>query len=99
MVQFMNYVSETLNKKQHAVAIFCDLRKAFDTCNHTILFKKMEKMGIRGLTLDWFKNYLTDRKPYCELLIKLLFSKKHVNFLHTIFSSIFEKQLSKEIGL
>ena len=43
MVQFMNYVSETLNKKQHAVAIFCDLRKAFDTCNHTILFKKMEK--------------------------------------------------------
>ena len=61
MVQFMNYVSETLNKKQHAVAIFCDLRKVFNTCNHTMLFKKMEKMGIRGLTLDWFKNYLTDR--------------------------------------
>ena len=67
MVQFMNYVSETLNKKQHAVAIFCDLRKAFDTCNHTILFKKMEKMGIRGLTLDWFKNYLTDRKQFVNI--------------------------------
>ena len=67
MVQFMNYVSETLNKKQHAVAIFCDLRKAFDTCNHTMLFKKMKKMGIRGLTLDWFKNYLTDRKQFVNI--------------------------------
>ena len=43
MVKFMNFVSNALNKKQHSIAIFCDLRKAFDTCNHQILFLKNEK--------------------------------------------------------
>ena len=43
MVKFMNFVSNALNKKQHSIAIFCDLCKAFDTCNHQILFKKWEK--------------------------------------------------------
>ena len=65
-MKFMNFVSEALNKKQHTIAIFCDLRKAFDTCNHSILFKKMEKMG-RCITLDWFKNYLLDRKQFVNV--------------------------------
>ena len=36
---FLNKISETLNKKEHAIAIFCDLRKAFDTIDHGILLK------------------------------------------------------------
>ena len=55
MIKFMNFVSEALNKKQHTIAIFCDLRKAFDTCNHPVLFKTMEKLVIKGITLDWLK--------------------------------------------
>ena len=35
--------------------------KAFDTVNHTILLKKMYKLGIKGKILDWVKNYLTAR--------------------------------------
>ena len=37
MVHMMNFVSSALNKKETAIAIFCDLRKAFDTVNHEIL--------------------------------------------------------------
>ena len=37
MVNMMNFVSSALNKKETAIAIFCDLRKAFDTVNHEIL--------------------------------------------------------------
>jgi len=37
MVHLMNFVSKALNKKETAIAIFCDLRKAFDTVNHEIL--------------------------------------------------------------
>ena len=54
MVHLMNFVSTALNKKETAVAIFCDLRKAFDTVNHEILFKKMHKIGIRNVELKWF---------------------------------------------
>ncbi len=49
MVHNMNFVSEALNKKESAIAIFCDLRKAFDTVNHSILLSKLHKIGIRGL--------------------------------------------------
>ena len=37
---FINQISDALNKKNHAIAIFCDLKKAFDTVNHSILIKK-----------------------------------------------------------
>jgi len=67
MVHMMNYISTALNKKETAVAIFCDLRKAFDTVNHEILFKKMYKIGIRNKELDWFKSYLSNRKQFVSI--------------------------------
>lgn len=56
-----SYLYEALDSGQKALAIFLDLAKAFDTVNHQILIKKMEAMGIRGVPLDLFKNYLSDR--------------------------------------
>jgi hypothetical protein len=44
------------------LAIFCDLRKAFDTCDISILLKKLSKLGILGAELQWFKSYLSDRR-------------------------------------
>jgi hypothetical protein len=64
MVHMMNFVSSALNKKETAIAIFCDLRKAFDTVNHEILLKKMHRIGIHGNELEWFKNYLSNRKQF-----------------------------------
>ena len=40
---------------------FLDLSKAFDTLDHHLLLQKMVKYGIRGLTLDWLKSYLSNR--------------------------------------
>ncbi len=38
LVHFMNFMSRAQNNKEFALAIFCDLRKAFDTVNYPILF-------------------------------------------------------------
>jgi hypothetical protein len=60
----MNNVSESLNKKHHSIAIFCDLKKAFDTVDHSILLKKLKKIGICENALKWFSNYLSNRQQY-----------------------------------
>ena len=58
MLHFVNHISSALEKKEHTIAIFCDLRKAFDCVNHKILFIKLEKMRIINIDFQWFKNFL-----------------------------------------
>ena len=43
------------------------LSKAFDTVDHTILLNKFDYYGIKGLALEWFKHYLSDRLQYVEI--------------------------------
>ena len=42
-------------------AAFLDLRKAFDSLDHSILLQRLQKLGVMGVELKWFANYLTNR--------------------------------------
>ena len=55
---------DNMDKKLITCCIFLDLRKAYDTINHTILIKKLKKCGIRGLPLQLLASYLTNRQHY-----------------------------------
>ena len=64
LLQITEKIKESIDNKKYGCGIFIDLRKAFDTVNHSILLQKMEHYGVRGLSLEWFRSYLTDRKQY-----------------------------------
>ena len=44
------------------LAMFIDLRKAFDSVNLDIQVKKLEKAGIRNNPMQWCTNYQTNRR-------------------------------------
>jgi Reverse transcriptase (RNA-dependent DNA polymerase) len=67
IIHLLNEVTKASNQKKFSLAIFCDLRKAFDTCDHQILIAKLSKIGIRGKELDWFISYLEDRKQFVKI--------------------------------
>ena len=54
-------ICNSFRNNKISAAIFIDLKKAFDTVNHVILFSKLENIGIRGISLKWIKSYFTNR--------------------------------------
>ena len=43
------------------------MKKAFDSVSHKILLKKLEYYGVRGVALDLFRSYLTNRKQITRI--------------------------------
>ena len=62
IVNFTGEVLQTFDSPDNKViALFVDLKKAFDTVSHEILLGKLKKMGIDGIELKWLKSYLENR--------------------------------------
>ena len=55
------YIKLLTIRKFQLYNICIDYRKAFDTVNHDILIKKLDKYGIRGPALSLIKSYLHSR--------------------------------------
>ena len=62
IVAFSDYIQRGLDLGLLTGVVFIDLHKAFDSVDHEILISKLESYGLKDIELDWFRNYLTDRK-------------------------------------
>ena len=62
LLTIQDNISTVIDKNEFAIGIFLDIAKAFDTVDHNILLAKLQNIGIRGINLCWFRNYLTNRQ-------------------------------------
>jgi hypothetical protein len=56
-----------IDKKQIALGVFIDLKKAFDTVSHNILIQKLANIGLSNVALAIFKSYLDNRQQVVKL--------------------------------
>ena len=63
-VKLVDHLKTQIDKKHTPIGIFLDMSKAFDTIDHKILVLKLKKLGINGIALNWFTDYLRNRKQY-----------------------------------
>ena len=67
VMELIDNISTNTENKEYTVGLFIDLKKAFDTIDHTLLLKKLDRYGIRGVANSWIKNYLDDRYQYVQI--------------------------------
>lgn len=67
LLSFMDKVNNGLNDGKYVSGLFIDIKKAFDTVNHDILLNKLYNCGFRGMTYNWLKSYLSNRKQCVKI--------------------------------
>ena len=60
-------IQSNMDERLYSCGVFIDLKKAFDTVDHTILLCKLHHYGIRGVINDWFSSYLSDRTQTTQI--------------------------------
>ena len=52
-------IVNALDHRRIVCAAFLDLRKAFDSLEHVMLLERLSTMGVHGVELSWFTDYLS----------------------------------------
>jgi hypothetical protein len=61
-------IQRELDNSKAVMLVLLDLSAAFDTIDHNILIKRLnKKCGVRGTALKWIKSYLSERT--CQVII------------------------------
>ena len=51
---------DNIDSGNFVISIFLDFKTAFDTVDHKILLSKLDFYGIRGVSREWLKSYLSE---------------------------------------
>ena len=60
-------LKQAMDKKLVTCGVFLDFSKTFDTVNHNIPLSKLYHYGIRGITFNWFENYLHNHTQFVKI--------------------------------
>ena len=75
----MGHILQAKELNHHCASVFLDLSKAFNTLNHEVLLRKLDRYGIRGITNEWLKSYLSNRSLRTKINVasnQIVYSEK-----------------------
>ena len=52
---------DSIDSGNFVISVFLDFKQAFDTVDHKILLSKLDFYGIRGVSHEWLKSYLSEK--------------------------------------
>ena len=67
ILKLVNDNLKYFSDKKISCVLFIDYSKAFDMVDYRLLIKKLYKYGVRGLTLELVKSYLSDRQHFTSI--------------------------------
>ena len=68
---FLETIKASLDKGGVVGAVFLDLRKAFDTVNHSVLLTKLTQFNLSSNVLSWLQSYLSGRTQCVRIKDKM----------------------------
>ena len=100
-----NNLLEACDKNMPSVVLLLDLSAAFDTVDHDkLLFILEEEIGVRGVALKWFREFLTNRTKAVKIgdslseVALLLFGVVQGSILGPRLFNIYIRSIYKEVA-
>ena len=67
VIRFVDKIEQDLALGKHVASVYIDVSKAFDSCDHSILLKKLERTGLNEVGIKLMGSYLKDRKQLVKV--------------------------------
>ena len=77
LMDLVENICESIDKKKYVMGIFIDFKKVFDTIDHNILFNKLYHYDIRVITYDLEEAILKIENSLCNMMMKYQIIKKY----------------------
>jgi hypothetical protein len=71
LTYLMHHVASMLETSNYVRCLMVDFSKAFDVVDHAILFKKLSKLPLPDVAINWLVSFFTERKQYLKIDGKL----------------------------
>ena len=61
IIDIVSTIQTNTDRRQYSYGVFIDLKKAFDTVDHSVLLDKLHHYRFRGIINKWFSSCLQNR--------------------------------------
>ena len=67
LLEFVNFSIGKIEEGDQVDVIYTDISKAFDRLLHSVLVRKLHRIGVHSAMLSWIQSYLSDREQFVRV--------------------------------